>query len=223
MGVSIQLYSDTRMEEGARMPYCRECGTELNASDRFCRDCGASVEAQSDKRQSAPRSDKADVKYHEMAPGDVKVRGAQLAGIGYRFAAQIVDGIIMIILFLAIASKIAAKTGGLTDTGFKLEGEPALLAFLLMAIAVVLYFSVLEAFWNGQTLGKKLVGIRVVETNGAPCGFLKALVRNIVRFVDAIAFYLVAAIAVLTSKRNQRLGDMVAGTLVIKRDRNASA
>lgn len=195
------------------MAYCRECGSKLNASDRFCPQCGA------DTAGGAAAAG-------AMGPGDGPgVReaedSAELAGIGRRLAAQIVDSFVMLALFWAIGSKIAAQTGGQTESGFELQGGPALLAMMLTLVAALLYFTFLEAFWNGQTLGKKLLRIQVLETSGASCGFMAALMRNIVRLVDAFAFYLVGLVAVLVSKRKQRLGDMAAGTLVVKKRSDA--
>lgn len=194
----------------------------MSAGDRFCHKCGAEGGAAADGAQTAATGgaaperggagqDRAAQPSHGQAAAP-----SLLSGLGRRFAAQIVDLIVMFILFWVIGSKIAAQTGGATEAGFELQGEPALLAMLLTLVAGLLYFSVLEAFWNGQTLGKKLLRIKVVKRNGAPCGFLSALTRNIVRLVDAFAFYLVGAVTILISKNNQRFGDMAAGTLVVK-------
>lgn len=137
-------------------------------------------------------------------------------GLGLRFVAQIIDAIVVIFLFWMIGANIAGMAGGTTDSGFELEGGPALIVILLSTIAAILYFALLEAFWNGQTLGKKLVRIKVTSEDGTPCSFNQALVRNVLRLVDAFAFYLVGAILVLASAKKQRLGDRVAHTIVVK-------
>jgi uncharacterized RDD family membrane protein YckC len=70
---------------------------------------------------------------------------------------------------------------------------------------------------TGMTLGKRIVGIRVVDEEGDVAGFGAAIVRNLLRLVDGLFFYLVGAIFALTSPRGQRLGDRAAHTLVVRR------
>ena len=73
-----------------------------------------------------------------------------------------------------------------------------------------------EAFWNGQTPGKRIIGIRVIKTSGLPLGFVDSVVRNLVRFVDWLPwFYGVGLLVMFVSPRPRRLGDYAAGTLVI--------
>ena len=81
----------------------------------------------------------------------------------------------------------------------------------------ILYMSLTEAYWHGQSLGKKILGIQVVAETGGRCSFRQALVRNILRLVDGIVFYLVGLVLALRSKQRQRLGDRAAGTVVISR------
>lgn len=78
------------------------------------------------------------------------------------------------------------------------------------------YPIVLEAAWNGQTVGKKAMGLQVVSADGAPLGWLAAITRNLLRSVDMLPFgYAVGLIASLADAHGRRLGDMVAGTLVV--------
>ncbi|MEJ2523840.1 MAG: RDD family protein [Gammaproteobacteria bacterium] len=138
-------------------------------------------------------------------------------GVGIRFVAQIVDGIIFFVFFFIVGSIIAGSAGGATENGFELHGGPAFLLMFLETAFIVGYFTLLEAKWNGQSLGKKVVGIQVVREDGLPIDLNAALIRNILRIVDGFAFYLVAAIFVWTSDRKQRLGDRIAHTVVVKR------
>jgi hypothetical protein len=79
------------------------------------------------------------------------------------------------------------------------------------------YFIIFEWRWGGRTPGKRLLGIRVVRDGGFPLDFTSAVVRNVVRIVEtALGFYLVSAIVTLLSPENKRLGDMAAGTLVVR-------
>jgi uncharacterized RDD family membrane protein YckC len=84
------------------------------------------------------------------------------------------------------------------------------------AIAFV-YGALLEGFWNGQTIGKRLFHLRVVDESGLPLRVEQAWVRNLMRVFDALPFaYLVGGTTVLSSRLMQRFGDRVAGTLVVR-------
>jgi uncharacterized RDD family membrane protein YckC len=79
------------------------------------------------------------------------------------------------------------------------------------------YGALLEGFWNGQTIGKRLFHLRVIDQTGLPLRIEQAWVRNLMRVFDALPFaYLVGGISVLSNPLMQRFGDRVAGTLVIR-------
>src|SRR3954465_2752875 len=79
------------------------------------------------------------------------------------------------------------------------------------------YGALLEGFWNGQTIGKRLLHLRVIDQTGLPLRIEQALVRNIMRVFDALPLaYLVGGISALSSPLMQRFGDRVAGTLVVR-------
>jgi len=79
------------------------------------------------------------------------------------------------------------------------------------------YSALLEGFWNGQTVGKRLFHLRVVDQSGLPLRLEQAWVRNLMRVLDALPFaYLVGGLSVLSSPLMQRFGDRVAGTLVMR-------
>jgi uncharacterized RDD family membrane protein YckC len=137
------------------------------------------------------------------------------ASLGKRFLAQFLDGIIAFSIFFLLGRTIAARFGGLTTTGFEMTGAPALLLIFSTAFFLFLYFLLFEGMM-GATFGKVLAGIKVVNSEGGLVGMRGSLIRNLVRPVDAIGAYIVGAIAVVSSPRRQRLGDMVAGTVVVK-------
>jgi uncharacterized RDD family membrane protein YckC len=95
---------------------------------------------------------------------------------------------------------------------------------VLIALAFLLtwgYFLVFELIWNGQTPGKRIAGIRVLTTRGEPVTLVHALVRNLLRLVDMLpTSYMVGVICILVTRRGQRLGDLAAGTVVV-RERHA--
>lgn len=131
------------------------------------------------------------------------------AGIGLRAVAVIVDFIVM----FPILWVIALVTGNTNSEGFNMEGAPAFLGFLLWFV----YYIGMEAT-IGATLGKMLVGIKVVKTDGsAPIGIGPAVIRNVLRIIDGIFVYLVGGILAMRSPTKQRLGDRIAGTVVVRK------
>lgn len=130
----------------------------------------------------------------------------QHRGNGIRATAVIID----LVVWAIIGYVIAVATGQTTGSGFELEGGPAALWYL----AFFVYYVVLEAEF-GHTIGKKAVGIKVVTESGEPIDYRASLVRNVLRIVDGLFFYLVGAIFVYRSADAQRLGDRVANTVVV--------
>jgi uncharacterized RDD family membrane protein YckC len=147
------------------------------------------------------------------------------AGLGSRMLAAVVDGLVQGVAVFAIIV-VAIALGAMADPfgpgGDLVVGSVYAILLLLLGLLFFLYKLLLEAFWNGQTLGKRVVGIRVVKANGLPVDFLQVLVRNLMRIVDYLpGYYILGSIVVLASHRGQRLGDMVAGTVVVRERRAA--
>ena len=103
-------------------------------------------------------------------------------------------------------------TDGYASAGVDVGGN----AFWLFLALGLGYYIVCEAA-TGATLGKRMVGIRVVNEDGSHVTFGAAVVRNLLRLVDCLFFYLVGALFAISSPRGQRLGDRAAHTLVIRR------
>jgi uncharacterized RDD family membrane protein YckC len=131
-----------------------------------------------------------------------------LAGVGLRFVAVLLDGV----LLMGLGWVLALLVGGATSTGFELTGPPA----LLWMLATAAYYIAMEAL-VGATVGKLAVGLRVTRGDGGPLDWRASTIRNVLRIVDGFAFYLVGAILVWSSPRRQRLGDRVADTIVARR------
>jgi uncharacterized RDD family membrane protein YckC len=137
-----------------------------------------------------------------------------LAGVGSRFLALAIDmllqGAIMAIVILAVtgAWSILRPSGG----GFWFAAVGLLAAFTVFYG----YFAGFEAFWHGQTPGKRLVGLRVLSVTGRPIRLDEALLRNVLRVVDQLpGVYAVGIVTMLITSRSQRLGDLAAGTVVV--------
>jgi len=135
-----------------------------------------------------------------------------LAGVGSRFAAALVDLAIQIALLIVIA---AVGFGVFAPTGVGVAAV-TVLSFLVFAAYDILF----EVFASGRTPGKRLNGLRVVRTDGSPVGFFTSAVRNVLRLADLLpGMYLAGIVSILVTRRNQRLGDLAAGTLVVRERR----
>ncbi len=134
-----------------------------------------------------------------------------LAGIGSRYQAALLDHLLMglIIILLAIGGRLAQGY----DT-FSLFS-----AFIYIASFAVLfgYYTFFETVWRGQSPGKRAMNLRVLKANGLPITFTDALLRNIVRLIDFLpASYGLGLTVMFFNRRWQRLGDLAAGTVVVR-------
>ena len=139
------------------------------------------------------------------------------AGIPLRFVAVLLDAVIVffpagIIVGLLFGGGWTETGNGYANAGIDLGGKAA---WVLLALGVA-YYVLCEAA-TGATLGKRMAGIHVVGEDGERLTFEASLVRNLLRLVDSLFFYLVGGIFALTSPHGQRLGDRAAHTLVVRR------
>ncbi len=133
---------------------------------------------------------------------------------GRRILATIVDGLV----FGALYAVMTALFGTITTVG-PASWNGSLPAFwsLVYVVLIVLYYILLEGYL-GQTVGKMLLGIKVVrEDNGEVPDLGAATIRTLLPIIDGLFSYLVAFVTVLISGKNQRLGDMAAHTLVVRK------
>lgn len=135
----------------------------------------------------------------------------ETAGLGSRILATVLDSIVVMTLLV----------GWMTLLGIVMAGaDEAVFLALLAAGAPLIFFGypiVSETLWRGRTVGKSLMGLRVVTTRGAPIRFRHAAVRAFVGLVDfGLTAGMAAVISVLATRDNRRLGDLAAGTLVIR-------
>jgi uncharacterized RDD family membrane protein YckC len=145
-----------------------------------------------------------------------EARPLETAGIPLRFVAVLLD---TIIVFVPLAIVVGLLTGGgysehgpgYSNVGIDVGGG----AFLLLLALGIGYYVACEAF-TGMTVGKGMVGIRVMGEDGEHVTFGAAVLRNLLRLVDAFFFYLVAFVFAVQSPLRQRLGDRVAHTVVVR-------
>lgn len=135
-----------------------------------------------------------------------------LSGLGSRLSARLIDFVLQGILASLVAIIVGLVAAGLSGSAALASGAAGGFAFF----AILFYDVFFEAFKEGQTPGKRRLGIRVVGDGGEPISFRAALVRNVLRLVDEFAtLFLAGLISIARSERNQRLGDMAAGTIVV--------
>jgi uncharacterized RDD family membrane protein YckC len=169
--------------------------------------------------------------YRVLTPERVSLR-YDLAGIGSRGAAVMVDtllqmaltgllfaGTLALLFVLGVLQELANAV--LTLATPEMGTFVGFLVFALLIIAVFAiwagYFIVFEIIWNGQTPGKRLLGLRVMRENGYPIRPADAVIRNLVRIVDGLpTAYALGLIVMLLNSRARRLGDFAAGTIVVR-------
>lgn len=134
----------------------------------------------------------------------------QVAGLGTRAIAQVLDllivlGILTAVYFVALASAVAGSSAA------------TLVAVIGSFVTIFGYFWVSESLWSGQTIGKKAFRLRAVGDRGEPLTFAQAGIRNIVRIADFLPYgYGVGLIVLFANGKGKRLGDLAAGTIVVK-------
>ena len=149
-----------------------------------------------------------------------------LASIGNRFIACAIDhGIQGLALgLIGITAAILASFSFIEETLSSAPKWVYAVMILLLFLVFAGYFAFFEWIWNGQTPGKRWLKLRVIREDGRPITFWEAAVRNLLRSFDMMPmpFYSIGLISVFSTTRDQRIGDMVAGTVVV-REREAEA
>lgn len=123
--------------------------------------------------------------------------------LGIRIVAAIIDSI------------VASIVGGIVGLLIGVLLNSLLVIVLVASIAPLLYFIILEGKY-GQTAGKRLLGLIVVHEDGSPCTMSSSAIRNILRVIDVFGSYLLGLVVILLTDRNQRVGDLAGGTVVVR-------
>jgi uncharacterized RDD family membrane protein YckC len=131
-----------------------------------------------------------------------------IAGIGSRSIAYLLDTLIQVAVLVPVL--IVPLGDGVDGTG------EAVVVAAVLVLVLWFYFPAFELLRHGQTPGKRYQGIRVVRTDGQPAGLAPVLVRNLVRIVDVTLLPFLALISMVVTRRSQRLGDLAAGTMVVR-------
>jgi uncharacterized RDD family membrane protein YckC len=140
----------------------------------------------------------------------------ELAGLGARATAWAIDVLVMLVLIVAAAQLVqplAAVLGGFANA----------VLFVIVFLVQWWYAAILEWWWGGRTVGKRVVGLRALSERGVRMSFVQSTIRNLVRIVDLLpGLYLVGGASALLDRHRRRLGDLAAGTIVVK-ERKAPA
>lgn len=152
-----------------------------------------------------------------------------LASIGNRFLAVAIDHFIQYVSIFLIAWVVLSIAGfnasDVPDTADKMFAEMPkwTLAILIIVIFLIFagYFIVFEWLWNGQTPGKRWLKLRVIREDGRPLTLWESIARNLLRICDAVPgfvlpVYSIGLIVIFLSNRDQRVGDIFAGTVVVR-------
>ncbi|HTV14266.1 MAG TPA: RDD family protein [Acidobacteriaceae bacterium] len=157
-------------------------------------------------------------------PEQVAIR-FPIAGVGSRFLALLADILIQALAYAIIVLLLALLINTLLHSGTPVPGNNLsdnaakwVIAGIILFVFLIYwgYFTLFEAFWNGQTPGKRFCKLRVIRDSGRQITLFESMTRNLVRVIDWFpGIYAVGVITMLCNKQNKRLGDFAAGTLVI--------
>jgi uncharacterized RDD family membrane protein YckC len=188
---------------------CAQCGTPAVSDAKFCESCGAPLAAASQPVEGLAIA--------QPAP-TYGAQGAEMQyqGVGIRFVAILIDGIILGIIYYILFALFGASAITFDATTNTISIASTYYALIALELVIVfLYFTLLEGH-GGQTVGKMAVKLRVVrEVDGSPIDYGAAAVRTVLLIIDGLFAFLIGAILIWTSDKKQRLGDRVAHTVVV--------
>ena len=198
---------------------CAQCGNPASPGARSCVACGAVFTGQAPSASQAAQGASVSAPWAATETRAHYAAAPLLQGVAIRFVAQLVDVIILAIIFLILSFSGA---GPITIDASIAQASisPFFGALILIDVIIAfLYFTLLEGR-NGQTVGKMIVKIKVAKkADHSPITYSEAAVRTILRIIDLIPFiapYLLGAVLIWASEYKQRLGDRVANTVVIQ-------
>lgn len=140
-----------------------------------------------------------------------------LASVGNRFLAAAIDHAIQMVILISLVLVIYYSGSQRLNLGIS-SNWIAALAIIGALVVYMGYFAIFETIWSGQSPGKRLMRLRVIRDDGRPMGFYEAFVRNLIRLIDMAPppSYAAGVVSIILSPESRRLGDYVAGTVVIK-------
>ena len=180
--------------------YCVQCGVNNDRGETRCYICDAALPLVDVPVQAAPRA------------RNKPARATERQGtVGDRALALIFDRVALAALLMIVAAWYTAAAGSIDP-----NATSSLIAGVALAAGVMLLYHVaLEAAF-GTTLGKSMMALEVRTVDGRG-RFMAALLRNVLRFVDSVGFYVLGFLFAMFTQRGQRVGDLLAGTIVVER------
>ncbi|CAH2713701.1 hypothetical protein BACCIP111895_00855 [Neobacillus rhizosphaerae] len=142
----------------------------------------------------------------------------QVAGLGSRSAAFLIDLLLLTIVNILIFLIVLLIMNGTSPIPFFMFENTIPLAIMIIVLSILNggYFFAFEFFSGGRTIGKKLIGIRVIQENGHSITLLSSFIRNLIRIIDSLpTAYFLGIIMIFFHSKHKRLGDVVAGTIVV--------
>lgn len=187
---------------------CPNCGSENLEGAAFCMECGSKLEKVEERK---------------------KPEKIEYANLSQRFTAYVIDTVILYIICGIISLIVVWAVMAITPYSYYSYPDyyppdspyvgnlVGIVTLMIFSLVTFFYFVLLEGRGGrGQTVGKMLVSIRVVDENTMkPIGYGQSFARNILRIIDGLFFYLIGIILIYTSDKHQRLGDRAAGSIVI--------
>jgi uncharacterized RDD family membrane protein YckC len=140
-----------------------------------------------------------------------------LANVGNRFLAAAIDHLIQLAVVAIFLVAVQAMTSWQAISGASVWVKA--IAVLIVFAIIWGYFVAFETLWNGQTPGKRIMKLRVIREDGRPVRFFEAFIRNLLRLTvdfQPIPSYAVGVVSIIFNSRSKRVGDFVAGTVVVK-------
>ncbi|MBS1151645.1 MAG: hypothetical protein H6Q89_3343 [Myxococcaceae bacterium] len=143
-----------------------------------------------------------------------------IAGVGSRSIAHLIDLGLLFAGLLVLYFLASLVIPDMLDAFEGLSGVERAVGGLIGFAAIWGYWTGMELAWRGQTVGKRLMRIRVVKSDGSPIGVFESAVRNLVRIVDFLpTCYPIGLISMLIDPRHRRLGDLAAGTMLVREEK----
>lgn len=194
---------------------CPHCHSQVSSHSKHCKRCGGAIPSGQHLLDECGVVESRPAATARSTPAPVRGAGGyRFARLGDRFIAFLLDTVLLSGLFAVVDAWAFMRWSTVDGAELQVTAASLVIAIMLNTSILFLYGWLLEAAC-GATLGKALVGIRIVRTSD--CGSLSACaVRNVLRIVDGLGFYLVGAAVACCSDVRQRVGDMCAHTAVVE-------
>src|SRR3984893_17921756 len=198
------------------MPRPDFCTRASNRAQYGLRFSSQRIDIMSQNLSDRPGSDSFTDKLTIVTPEQTSLDFA-VAGIGSRFLALAWDTLIQLLIGLVVGFGGGLTLAGLSIAAPKTAMWAGALLILFFFFLHFGYFAFFQILWNGQTPGKRKAGIRVIKDSGRPLTPAESIARNLMRIVDWLpAYYAVGMMSAILTKENKRLGDLIAGSLVVR-------